>query len=164
MPSAKDSVLEDNYCCSVSLLQAISDLFDLKAAPMFLPEGIMKIERVTFEAIRIEFRDKIDEELLSRIAKEEGCATEKGSFPLRVVKNGTIIARVGSESDIGGHFDLYLYLFPPEMEKISLYSKLVAKREDVLDRSTGEIDLENLHRFNFKVIKVANRYIKERYC
>jgi len=164
LPSAKDSVLEDNYCRSVSLLQAISDLFDLNAAPMFLPESIVKIERVMLEAIRIEFRDKIDEELLSRIAKEEGCTTEKGSFPLRVVINGTIIARVGSESDIGGRFDVYLYLFPPEMGKISLYSKLVAKREGVLDRSTGEIDLENLYRFNFRVIKVASRYVKERYC
>jgi len=164
LDSAKDSVLEDDYCRSVSLLQAISDLFDFNATSMFLPKGIAKIERVTIEAIRIEFHDKIDEGLLSRIAKEEGFATEKGSFPLRVVKNGTIIVRVGSESDIGGGFDLYLYLFPAEMQKISLYTKLVAEREDILDRSTGEINLGNLHKFNLKVVKMANRYTKERYC
>jgi len=162
MTSVKDTITQGEPCRSGSLLQSILDLFDGKA-PSDFPAGIGKIERATIEAVRVKFEDETDEELLARIAKEEGYATEKGSFALRVVKDGAIVARAGSRSDVGGRFDLYVYLFPPEMGKISVYQKVVARREGVLEPSTGKVSFENLYRFNLKVISLVSRYIEEKY-
>jgi len=162
MTSVKDTITQGEPRRSGSLLQSISDLFDGKASSV-LPAGIEKIERATIEAVRVRFEDKIDEELLARIAVEEGYVTEKGSFALRVVKDGAIVARAGSRSDVGGRFDLYIYLFPPEMGKISVYRKVVAHREGILEPSTSKVSFENLYRFNLNVITLVSRYIEEKY-
>jgi len=163
MRNVRSTATQSKRCRAANLLQAISDLFDGRT-PSGLPTGIEKIERVTLEAVRLKFEDEIDEKLLGRIAEEEGYTTEKGSFALRVVKDGTIVARVGSRSDAGAGSDLYLYLFPPEMGEISIYGRIVAQREAVLDPSTGEKNLGNLYLFNLKVIKLVSRYIEQRYA
>ena len=159
----RDSVAEEQRRYSTSLIQAISDVFENKAAIPGLPKGIEKIERVTLEAVRIRLTGKVDEELLSQIAEDEGYAFEKGTWPLRVIKEGATIARVGSRSDAGGRLNLYIYPFPPEMEKISVYRRMLAEREGILDPSLRKIDLESLHEFNLQLMRLLNRYLKERY-
>jgi len=157
------SSMKRKYDRPESLLEAISDLFDGQAVLSNLSKGIEKIERVTVEATRIKIDDEVDEKLLSWIAEEEGYSIEKGSFALRVIKEGMIIARVGSKSDVGGGFDLYIYLFPPEMDEASIYTKILAEREGVLDHPTGKINLEKFYEFNLKVIKMISKYRKGKY-
>ena len=110
----------------------------------------------------IRFESKVDEELLSQITEEEGYTIKRGPYSLRVVKEGTIIVRVGSESDAGGRSDLYLYLFPPEMARISVYRRVVAEREGVLRPSTGAVNLEKLHGYNLEVIRLASMFLRRR--
>lgn len=163
MKKPRNSVAEEQRRYSTSLIQAISDVFKSKAAIPGLPKGVEKIERVTLEAVGIRLTDKVDEELLSQIAEDEGYAFERGTWPLRVIKEGAIIARVGSRSDAGGRLNLYIYPFPPEMERISVYRRMLAEREGILDPSLPKIDLERLHEFNLQLMKLVNRYLKERY-
>ena len=150
MRNSRNPVAQDQHHRSVSLIEVISDLFDGKTASSDLPKGVKEIERATLEAIRVRFDSKVDEELLSQIAEEEGYTVEKGTYPLRVIKEGAIILRVGSESDAGDRSDLYLYLFPPEMGRISVYRKVVAEREGVLHPSTDAVNLEKLHGYNLE--------------
>lgn len=163
MRNIKGSITKDKPYRSTSLLEAVSDLFDEERAPSGLPKGIEEVERVTVEAVRIKFGDEVNQELLSRIAEEEGFSIQKGGFALRVIKKGAMIARVGSRSDFGEHFDLYVYIFPPETEKISVYRKILAEREGILDPYTGKINLEELCDFNLKAIRLVSRYIREKY-
>lgn len=163
MEKPRNSVAKKQRRHSASLIQAISDIFENKPDIPGLPKGVEKIERVTLESVRIKLTDKVDEELLSKIAEDEGYAFEKGTWPLRVIKEGAIIARVGSRSDAGGRLNLYIYPFPPEMEKISVYRRMLAEREGILDPSMRKINLERLHEFNLRLMKLVNRYLKERY-
>ena len=163
LKNSRDSVTKEQHRCSTGLIEAISDVFESKTAIPGLPKGIEKIERVTLEAVRIRFKDKVDEELLSRIAEDEGYAFEKGTWALRVLKEGAIIARVGSRSDAGGRLNLYIYPFPPEIGKTSVYRKMLAEREDILDPSLHKVNLERLHEFNLRLVKLVDRYLKERY-
>lgn len=162
MKNSRDPVTQDQYRRSANLIEAISDLFDGKAASHDLPKGVKEIERATLEAIRARFDSKVDEELLSQIAEEEGYTVEKGTYPLRVIKEGAIILRVGSESDAGDRSDIYLYLFPPEMGRISVYRKVVAEREGVLHPSTDAVNLEKLHGYNLEVISLVSEYLRRR--
>ena len=163
MGNSGNPVTQDQHRRSISLIEAVSDLFDGKTDTSNLPEGIKKIERVTREAVMIRFESKVDEELLSQIAEEEGYTIKKGPYSLRVVKEGAIIVRVGSESDAGGRSDLYLYLFPPETAKIGVYRRVVAEREGVLRPSTGAVNLEKLHGYNLEVIRLASMFLRRRY-
>jgi hypothetical protein len=163
LKNPRDPVTEEQYRRSTSLIQAISDLFEGRTASPRLPKGIEKIQRVTLEAVRIEFADKIDEELLSQIAEEEGYAVKDGTFAVRIVKQGAIIARVGSRSDAGGRYNLFVYLFPPEISRMSVYRRMQAEREGILDPSNGKIKLEKLHNFNLDVVKLASKYQRKRY-
>lgn len=163
MGTPRDPITKEQRSRSTSLMQAISDLYDGKKVPNNLPDGVEKIERATTEAVRLKLHDKVDGELLSEIAEAEGYTVEKGSFAPRVIKDGEIIARIGSKSDAGGSRDLYLYLFPPETETISVYRKVVAEREGILDPSCGTVDLERLISFNLRVITLASKYLKKKY-
>lgn len=146
----------------MNLLEAISDLFEGKA-PTNLPSGVEKVERVTPESVRIKFFDEVDDGLLSRIADEEGYIVRAKGFTPRIIEKGTIVVRVGSRSDPGRRCDVYLYLFPPEKSQMSTYRRIVAQREGVLNPETGEINLEKLYGYNLRIIKLIERYRRERY-
>ena len=163
MRNSRNPVAQDQHHRSVSLIEVISDLFDGKTASSDLPKGVKEIDRATLEATRVRFDSKVDEELLSQIAEEEGYTVEKGTYPLRVIKEGAIVLRVGSESNAGDRSDLYLYLFPPEMGRMSVYRKVVAEREGVLHPSTDAVNLEKLHKYNLELIRLVSRYLIRRY-
>jgi len=163
LSSPRDPITRERRSHPTSLIQAISDLYDGKTATNNLPKGIERIERATIEAVRLKLVDNVDGELLSEIASAEGYTVDKGSFAPRVTKEGEIIARIGSKSDAGGSRDLYLYLFPPETERISVYRKVVGEREEILDPSSGMVDLERLISFDLRVITLASKYLKKRY-
>jgi len=148
----KNSVTKDKQSPSAGLLQLISDLFEGRAELSDLPDGVEKIERVTAEAVRLKLKDEVDQDLLAQIAKAEGYSVDGGSVALRVVKEGAIVARAGSTSDVGGRFDLYVYLFPPELEKMNMYRQILAEHEGILDPHTSKIDVEKSLGFNLAVI------------
>jgi len=158
--NVRNSLTKDKPYRPVTLLQAISNLFEGREVPTVLPEGIEKIERVTVEAIRIKFAEEIDKKLLSQIAEEEGYSVQRRRFAPRIMKKDVIVARVGSRSDVDGGYSLYVYLFPPEMKKISIYRKVIAEREGILDPYTERINLEKFYEFNLKVIRLVSRYVK----
>jgi hypothetical protein len=146
-----------------TILEAISNLFDERKSPSRLPLGVEAVERPTIEAIRIKFRDEIDEETLTRIALREGYRVESGDFTPRIRDREVIVARIGSRSDVGGRHDLYIYPFPPEIGKLSMYRRAIALRRGIIDLKTGRVNLRRLHRFNLKIIRLVSLYIKERY-
>ena len=61
---SKDSVF-------MNLFEAVSSLFEKKALTKF-PLGVEEVEMVTPESVRVKFFDEVDEDLLARIADEEG--------------------------------------------------------------------------------------------
>ena len=146
-----------------SLFDVISELFEGKTLSSDLPLGVKKVERITSGVIRINFSDEVDCELLIKIAEDEGYVVKYRRIAPRVVDKGTIVARVGSQSDPGKQHDLFIYLIPPEGTQISLYRKIVAAREGVIDLETGRIDYEKFYQYNMRIIKLAERYRKEKY-
>ena len=146
-----------------SLFDVISELFDKDRQPQDLPLGVEKVERITPESVRINFSDEVDCGLLTRIAEDEGYIVESGSIAPRIMKKGTIVARVGSQSDPGRRRDLFIYLIPPAEEQMSMYRKVVAAREGVLDLRTGRIDYEKFYHFNLRVIRLAEKYRRAKY-
>lgn len=146
-----------------TILEAVSNLFDEGKPPPRLPLGVEAIERSTIEAVRIKFRDEIDEKVLTRIALREGYRVESGGFTPRIMDREAIVARVGGRSDIGGRHDLYIYPFPPEIERLSMYRRAIAMRRRIIDPETGRVNLKKIHRFNLKIIRLVSLYIKERY-
>jgi len=148
---------------NVNLLEILSRLIENHDPPKNLPKGIVRIERVTIEATRIQFTEKINTNLITRIAKEEGYEVKEGDFPPRIIDEGIIIARVGSPSDPGGEQDLYIYPFPPEMERLSIYRRILAIKKGIIDPETESINLEKLHNFNLRIVRFVSRYIREQY-
>lgn len=146
-----------------SLLEVISELFNAEDSFFDPPSGVEKVERVTFDAVRIKFVEKVDRDLLYRVASEEGYIVEAGYFAPRVIDKGTIVARVGSQSDPGGESDMFIYLFPPFVEQMSMYRKVVGARDGVLDSESGRIDLERFYECNLRVIRLVEKYRRSRY-
>ncbi len=148
----------------VSLLEAISEILGGGGAFLKsnLPPGVESVERVTAEAVRIKLSEKVDEDLLSSIAREEGYQVVKGEFPLRVLRRGAIMVRVGSRSDPDGRFNLYIYPIPPKLDGLSMYRRILAEREGVVDPETGKINLERFYDFNMGIIRLVNKYLKRK--
>ena len=149
---------------SRTLLDIISGLFeDGGSSFQDLPLGVEKVERITLDSIRINFSDEVDCELLTRIAEDEGYIVKSESVAPRVIDRGTIVARVGSRSDPGRRRDLFLYLIPSDEKRMSMYRRVVAARKGVLDIETGRIDFERFYQYNLKIIRLMERYRKEKY-
>lgn len=149
---------------SRTLLDIISGLFeDGGSSFQDLPLGVEKVERITLDSIRINFSDEVDCELLTRIAEDEGYIVKSESIAPRVIDRGTIVARVGSRSDPGRRRDLFLYLIPSDEKRMSMYRRVVAARKGVLDIETGRIDYERFYQYNLKIIRLMERYRKEKY-
>jgi len=149
---------------SRTLLDIISGLFeDGGSSFQDLPLGVEKVERITLDSIRINFSDEVDCELLTRIAEDEGYIVKSESIAPRVIDKGTIVARVGSRSDPGRRRDLFLYLIPSDEKRMSMYRRVVAARKGVLDIETGRIDYERFYQYNLRIIRLMERYRKEKY-
>ncbi|MDH5441151.1 MAG: hypothetical protein OEZ48_04400 [Candidatus Bathyarchaeota archaeon] len=147
-----------------TLLDVISGLFeDGGSLSQDLPLGVEKVEKITLDSIRINFSDEVDCELLTRIAEDEGYIVKSESVAPRVIDKGTIVARVGSRSDPGRRRDLFLYLIPSDEERMSMYRRVVAARKGVLDIETGRIDYERFYQYNLRIIRLMERYRKEKY-
>ena len=147
-----------------SLLEVVSKIFSEERVVLAsnLPPGVERVERVTVEAVRIKLSEKVDEDLLSSVSREEGYQVVKGEFSLRVLRRGAIIARVGSRSDPDGSFDLYVYPIPPKLDGLSIYRRILAEREGVVDPKTGKINLEKFYDFNMGIIRLVNKYLKRK--
>ena len=149
---------------SRTLLDIISGLFeDDGSSFQDLPLGVEKVERITLDSIRINFSDEVDCELLTRIAEDEGYIVKSESIAPRIIERGTIVARVGSRSDPGRRRDLFLYLIPSDEKRMSMYRRVVAARKGVLDIETGRIDYERFYQYNLRIIRLMERYRKEKY-
>ena len=149
---------------SRTLLDIISGLFeDGGSSFQDLPLGVEKVEKITLDSIRINFSDEVDCELLTRIAEDEGYIVKSESVAPRVIDRGTIVARVGSRSDPGRRRDLFLYLIPSDEKRMSMYRRVVAARKGVLDIETGRIDYERFYQYNLRIIRLMERYRKEKY-
>lgn len=147
-----------------TLFDVISELFDEGGSlSQDLPLGVEKIERITIDSIRINFSEEIDCELLTRIAEDEGYIVKSQSASPRVIDKGTIVARVGSRSDPGKRRNLFLYLIPSNEKRMSMYRRIVAARKGVLDIETGSIDYERFYQYNLRIIRLTERYRKEKY-
>jgi len=147
-----------------TLFDVISELFD-KAGSLSqdLPLGVEKVERITLDSIRINFSDEVECELLTGIAEDEGYIVKSESVAPRVMDKGTIVARVGSRSDPGKRRDLFLYLIPSNEKQMSMYRRVIAARKGVLDIETGKIDYERFYQYNLRIIRLTERYRKEKY-
>jgi len=145
------------------LLGVISELLEGGGSSFQLPLGVERVERVTPEAVRIEFADEVDYGLLYSLAAEEGYIVEEGSFTPRVIDNGMILARVGSRSDPRGKHNIFIYLFPNATEQMNAYMETVAVRYGILDLQTRKINLQRFYEHNFKVIRLVEGYRRRRY-
>jgi len=146
-----------------TLIGVISDVFAEEASSFDLPIGVEWIEKVGSDVIRIQFVDDVDCDLLCREAVKEGHRVEKGSFTPRIICKGTIIARVGSKSDLKKKRSIFIYLIPFDRKEMSTYREVVAVRHGVIDPRTGLVNYEKCLRYNLKVIRLLERYRKTRY-
>ena len=146
-----------------SLLEVVSELFSGESSSSDLPVGVERLERVTSEAVRIKFIYKVDYNLLSAIAAEEGYSILTGSFAPRVMDKGTIVARVGSQSDPGGGHDIFIYLLPATVEQMSTYGRVMASQCGVLGFEAGRINFERLYDHNLRIIRLVEKYRKNKY-
>lgn len=113
-----------------SLLDVVSELFEGESL-LFNPVlGVEIVERVTSEAVRIEFVDKVDYDTLRMVAAEEGYLIKSGSFTPRITDKGVIIARVGSQSDPEREHNLFIYLIPPDEKQMTTYTRTVALQKE----------------------------------
>jgi len=147
----------------ITLLDVISDIFANGKSSFKLPSGVELIEKVDSDVIRVQFVDDVDCNLLCKEAIKEGFRVEKGRFTPRIIYNGTIIARVGSESDPAKQRSIFVYLIPFNRREMSTYREVVAIRHGIMNARTGRINFEKFLQFNFRVIKLLERYRKSRY-
>ena len=153
----------DHTTIEESLFSIVSKLFDERRSSEDLPIGVENVQRITSDSIRINFTDEVDSKLLARIAEEEGFIVKSEKIAPRVMDRGTIVARVGSRSDPGKQRDLFIYLIPPDERQMSMYRKVVATRENVLDPKTGRIDYEEFFEYNLRIVRLAEKYRREKY-
>lgn len=146
----------------IGLLEVISKLFENGEYFGPLPVGVANVELVTSETVRITFTNKVDCNLLCRIAIEEGYSIDAGGYSLRIVDKGHIIARVGSRSDPGADFNIFIYLFPAS-GVMSLYMRSVAISHKILDPQTNKVSVERLLGYNQKIVRLVEKYRKSRY-
>jgi len=146
-----------------TLLDVVSDVFAEKTSSFDSPIGVERVEKVGSDVIRIQFIDDVDCDLLCREAIKEGHRVEKGSFTPRIIYNGAIIARVGSESDPKKRRSIFIYLIPFDKEEMSTYREVVAVRCGVMDPRTGRVNAEKCLQYNLMVIRLLERYRKTRY-
>lgn len=146
----------------IGLLEVISKLFENGEYFGPLPVGVANVELVTSETVRITFTNKVDCNLLCRIAIEEGYSIDAGRYSLRIVDKGHIIARVGSRSDPGADFNIFIYLFPAS-GVMSLYMRSVAISHKILDPQTNKVSVERLLGYNQKIVRLVEKYRKSRY-
>ncbi|RLI13282.1 hypothetical protein DRO35_00660 [Candidatus Bathyarchaeota archaeon] len=146
-----------------TLLDAISDIFVGKT-PIFKPPlGVEEIEKIDSDIVRIQFVDDIDCDLLCKEAIKEGYTVKRGWFTPRIIWDGTIIARVGGESDMTGQRSVFTYLIPPNEKEMSTYRRIVAIQHEVLDQRTNRINSEKFLWYNLRVIKLLENYRKTKY-
>ena len=145
------------------MLGVISDVFAENASSFDLPLGVERIEKVNSDVIRVQFIDDVDCGLLCREAIKEGYCIAKGEFTPRIICNGTIIARVGSESDSAKQRSIFIYLIPFDEKEMNTYRKVAAVRHGVMDPRTSHMNFEKFLEYNVKVIRLLDRYRKARY-
>ncbi|MBS7648117.1 MAG: hypothetical protein QXK89_07505 [Candidatus Bathyarchaeia archaeon] len=148
---------------AVSLLDVISRLFESGEYFGDLPAGVINVELITSEAVRVMFVDKVDCDLFCIIAVEEGYSIDARGYAPRIIDRGNIIARVGSRSDPGADRNIFIYLFPTSPGAMSMYMKAAAIRFGILNPATNKINMEKLLKHNMKVIRLIERYRKTRY-
>ncbi|MEM1602055.1 MAG: hypothetical protein QXR74_06300 [Candidatus Bathyarchaeia archaeon] len=147
----------------MGLLEVISKVFEDGVYFGVLPEGVMGIELVTPEIVRITFVDRVDQNLFCKIAIEEGYSIDARGYAPRAVDKGNIVARVGSKSDPGADRSIFLYLFPKSAEAMSTYMRAIATRLGILNPDNGRINAEKLLKYNLRIIRLVERYRKSRY-
>ena len=145
------------------MLGVISDVFAEKTSSFDPPIGVELVEKVDSDVIRIQFMDDVDCNLLCREAVKEGCRVEKGIFTPRIIYNGAIIARVGSESDPAKRRSIFIYLIPFDEKEMNAYREVVAVRCGVMNPRTGRVNPEKCLQYNLRVIRLLERYRKARY-
>ena len=145
------------------MLGIISDVFAENRSHLDLPLGVECVEKIDSDVIRVQFIDDVDYDLLCREAIKEGYRVEMGRFAPRIIYKGTIIARVGSESDPAKRRSVFIYLIPSSMREMSTYREVTAVRHGVMDPRTGHVNLERFFKYNLKVIKLLERYRRARY-
>jgi len=146
-----------------TLLGVISDIFAENASSFDPPVGVELIEKVNSDTVRVQFIDDVDCDLLCREAIKEGYRVERGRFTPRIIYDGTIIARVGSQSDPAKQRSIFIYLIPFDEGEMNMYRKVAAVRHGVMDPRTGRMNFEKFLEYNLKVIRLLERYRKIRY-
>jgi len=146
-----------------TLLDVISDIFAENTSSFDPPLGVEHVEKIDSDVIRIQFIDDVDCDLLCREAVKEGYRIAKGRFAPRIIYKGTIIARVGSESDFAKKRSIFIYLIPTHRREMSAYREVAAVRHGVIDPQTGRMNFEKFLQYNLKVIRLIENYRKTRY-
>jgi len=146
-----------------TMLDAISEVFSDKRSPTRLPPGVERVERISSDVIRIQFADEIDYGILRAEAIRGGYRIESGMFTPRITYNGTIIARVGGESDPAKQRSIFIYLIPPDKSEMNTYRRVVAVRHGVIDPVTGRLNLNKFLEYNLGIVRLLERYRKARY-
>jgi len=146
-----------------TMLGVISDIFAKNISFFDPPLGVEQIEKINSDAIRIQFVDDVDCDLLCREAIKEGYHVERGRFTPRIIYNGTIIARVGSESDPAKQRSIFIYLIPFDKKEMSTYREVTAIRHGIIDPRTDHVNFEKFLRYNLRVIRLLERYRKTKY-
>ena len=147
----------------VTLLDVISEVYAENELSFDPPLGVELVEKINSDVIRIQFIDDVDCDLLCREAIKEGYRAERGRFTARIIYKGTIIARVGSESDFAKKRSLFIYLIPFDRREMNTYREVTAIRHGVMNPRTGRVNLEKAFQFNLKVIRLVERYRRTRY-
>jgi len=147
----------------VGLLDVISQLLENGEYFGPLPEGVISVDLVTPEAVKVMFADRVDYNLFCEIAIEEGYKIDAAGYTPRVVDEGNIIARVGSKSDPGLDCNIFIYIFPPLIGAMSIYMRSAAIRFGILNPENNKLDMEKLLAYNLKVIRLVEKYRKRRY-
>lgn len=148
---------------TINLLDVILDLIEKGVYFDLLPKGVSQIEIVTPEAIRVLFIERVDCNLLQKIALKSGFSINIGRNGLRIEDRGHIIARVGSRSDPGEDRNIFIYLFPNSPRLMSMYMRATAIRFGILDSSASKINVEKLINYNLRVIGLVEKYRKKWY-
>jgi len=146
----------------IGLLEVISKLFENGEYFGPLPVGVANIELITSETVRITFTNKVDCNMLCKIAIEKGYSIDASGYSPRIVDKGHIIARVGSRSDPGAEYNIFIYLFPTS-GIMSIYMRSAAIRHKILDPKTSKLNVERLLKYNQKIIRLVERYRRSRY-
>mgnify|MGYP000008669835 CR=1 FL=1 len=149
---------------AVGLLDVISSLIESGGYFGRLPVGVKSVEMVTSESVRVMFIDRVDYDLLYRIAVKSGFSVNARGYSPRIIDDkGNIVARVGSRSDPGADRNIFIYIFPASTGLMSMYMRVIATRYGILNPSTNKINVEKLLKYNLKVIGLVEKYRKSRY-